>query len=519
MRGFAYVAATLALWAASAAAQPAADVGATAPGAEPAAPAQAIGYGAMPGGLHAPSAETLPKGAVAVSTLGGFGWRSGLLSDDHRFGRGIGNLAVAFGATPILTIGLSLDGRYDKHFGIAPSGDDGYVGDPHLIVRAAKASGNLRFGGQVGVWVPGKDAPSVAGSAISVDARGLVSLKAGPGLLSFSAGFRLDNSAKSADAEKLSLQDRVSLGVSEFHAVIGGVNLMIPSGKLWFGAEASVDVFVGTGDTPMGATEAHSAPGPLVRFGASAGYHINDQWSVLAFVEGSKVPSIDAADVAANDVTLIAYEPMITGGLGLSGRFGGPKKTGGTFIPHDPVDITVIEKADVSGEVVDETGKPVAGAKVEIVAKTGTSTGTTDDKGAYTIAGVPIGKTEKGVTTLDAGVEVKVNVDGKKPATTTLTLAKGANTVPKLTLEPVLPPGQLRGVVRSAGAGKPLAGATITIEPGGAKATSGADGTFEVDLRPGTYKIKATAPGLAPQELDVTIDPNGVAIKNIELHK
>lgn len=519
MRGIACVASTVALLTASAAAQPAADVGATAPADEPAAPPQAIGYGAMPGGLHSPSAETLPKGAVEVFTLGGFGWRSGLLSDDHRFGRGLGDLAVAFGATDILTIGLSLDGRYDKHFGIAPSGDDGYVGDPHLIARVAKASGNLRFGGQLGIWVPGKDAPSIAGSAISVDARGLVSLKAGPGLLSFSAGFRLDNSAKSAEPEKLSLQDRVSLGVSEFHAVIGGVNLMIPSGKLWFGAESSIDVFVGSGDTPMGGTEAHSAPGPLIRFGASAGYHLTDQWSVLAFVEGSKVPSIDAAAVAANDVKLIAYEPMITGGLGLSGRFGGPKKTGGDITHHDPIDITVVETADVTGEVVDDTGKPVAGAAVQVVAKTSTGKGATDDKGAFTVSKLPIGKTEKGVTTLDAGVEVTVSVDGKKPYKTTLTLVKGPNAIPKITLEAVTPPGQLRGVVRSVVTGKPLAGATITIEPGGVKATSGADGTFEVDLQPGTYKIKATAPGLATQELDVTIDPNGVAIKNIELHK
>lgn len=519
MRGFAHVAATLALLSAPAAAQPASDVGATAPVDEPSAPPQAIGYGAMPGGLHAPSAESLPKGAVEVFTLGGFGWRSGLLSDNHRFGRGLGDLAVAFGATPIVTVGLSLDGRYDKHFGLAPSGDDGYVGDPHLILRVAKASGNMRFGGQLGVWVPGKDAPSIAGSAISVDARGLVSLKAGPGLLSFSAGFRLDNSAKSAEPEKLSLPDRVSLGVSEFHAVLGGVNLMIPRGKLWFDVEGSIDVFVGKGDTPMGATEAHSAPGPLIRFGASAGYHLTDQWSLLAFVEGSKVPSIDAADVAANDVKLIAYEPMITGGLGLSGRFGGPKKAGGDITHHDAIDIAVVETADVSGQVVDDTGKPVAGATVEVVARTSTGKGATDDKGQFTIQKLPIGKTEKGATTIDGAVEVKVTLEGKKPASTTLTLVKGENAVPKITLEAVTPPGQLRGVVRTSGTGKPLAGATITIEPGGVKATSGADGTFEVDLQPGSYKIKATSPGLATQELDVTIDPNGVAIKNIELHK
>ncbi len=500
----------------AASAQPA-DVAASATSTDAPTAAQAIGYGAMPGGLHAPSAETLPKGAVEVALLGGFGQRGGLLGTDHKLNRGIGNLAVAFAPHPLLTIGLSLDGRVDKH---SPGNDDGYVGDPHLMIRAAKASGNLRFGGQLGIWVPGKDAPSIAGSAISVDARGLLSLKAGPGLLSFSAGFRLDNSAKSADPSKLSLQDRVSLGVSEFHAVIGGAQLSIPSGKLFFGAEASVDVFVGSGNTPMGSTTAHEAPGPLIRFGASAGYHITNEWSALVFVEGAKVPHISPAEIAANDVRLIGYEPTVTGGIGISGRFGGPKHGGGTIIAHDPIDITVVETADLSGEVVDETGKPVVGAKVEVKAKNNSATVVTDDKGQYVVSKLPIGKTVKGVTTLDdTGVEIDVNVDGKKPAKTSLTLTKGENKVGKVTLEPVLPPGQLRAVVRSVVTGKALPGATVKIEPGAKTATSDAEGKFEVDLAPGTYKIKVSSPGLADQELDVTIDPNGVAIKNIELHK
>ncbi len=496
-------------------AQPA-DVGASVePADEPVAP-QAIGYAAMPGGLHAPSAETLPKGAVEVALLGGFGQRKGLLGTDHKMSRGIGDLAVAFAPTELITIGLSLDGHADKH---SPRKDDGYVGDPHLVVRAAKASGNLRFGGQLGIWVPGKDAPSVAGSAISVDARGLLSLKAGPGLLSFSAGFRLDNSAKSADPVKLSVEDRVSLGVSEFHAIIGGVHLGIPSGKLFFGVEASADIFVGSGTTPMGSTTAHSAPGPLIRFGGSVGYHITNEWSALVFVEGAKVPHISPAELAANDVRLIAYEPTFTGGIGISGRFGGPKRDT-TIIPRDPVDITVVETADLTGEVVDETGKPVVGAKLEIKAKNNTGTGVTDQKGAYSVSKLPIGKTFKGVTTLDdTAVEVSVKVDGKKPATTSMTLVKGANAVTKIILEPMLPPGQLRAVVRSVVTGKPLPGATIKIEPGAKTATSDAEGKFETDLAPGAYKIKVSSPGLADQELDVTIDPNGVAIKNIELHK
>jgi hypothetical protein len=126
----------------------------------------------------------------------------------------------------------------------------------------------------------------------------------------------------------------------------------------------------------------------------------------------------------------------------------------------------------------------------------------------------------KGQTTLDdTAAEVDVSVDGMKPGSSTLTLAKGENSVPKITLEPVLPPGQLRAVVRSLSTGKPIANATISIEPGGKTATSGADGTFTIDLPPGQYTVKVKAAGMAQQELPVTIEQNGVAIKNIDLHQ
>jgi hypothetical protein len=59
----------------------------------------------------------------------------------------------------------------------------------------------------------------------------------------------------------------------------------------------------------------------------------------------------------------------------------------------------------------------------------------------------------------------------------------------------------------------------ITVSPGDAKVESGTDGTFSLDLAPGKYKITVKAGSYATQELDVTIEPNGVAIKNIDLHK
>lgn len=482
-------------------------------------PGPVIGYGALPGGLWAPSAETLPKGAVQVALLGGYGMRNDLINTNTKFTRTSGRLAIGFAPHELISIALSLDGRFDKHTGDATGNDDdGYVGDPHLLIRAGKASGTLHFGGQLDLWVPGKDAPSVAGSAISVAASGLVSLAAGPGLLSFNAGFRVDNSAKSVDQPTLlSVQDRVSLGVSEFHAVVGGAHLGIPVGtKAYIGAEGQIDVFVGSGDTPMGGTTAHEAPSPLIRFGASGGYHVNNSWTILAYFGGARVPKITSAEISANDIRLVPYEPTFSFGVGLQGRFGGPSTNVKKRVIPGTIDVPIF--ATVEGEILDEAGKPAVGAKVTVKTSTYEGTGVTDDKGSWKVEKLPIGKQVKGVDTItDAVGEITVDVSNKKPVKVTVNLKPGANKAERISLEPVLPPGQLRAVVRNANTGKPIGGATVKIEPGGLTATSAADGQFSVDLVPGTYKITASSPGLKDQELDVTIDPNGVAIKIIEL--
>lgn len=490
------------------------------------APVQSIGYGALPGGLYVATAETLAKGVVQVANLDGYGYRSGLLGPGTSFTRTSGDIAAAFGLTDFLTLGLSLDGRYDKH---KDPSDNGYVGDPHLLIRAAKSSSGVHYGGQIGIWVPGKNAPSIAASAISIDFRGLVSIPAGPALLSFEGGFLLDNSINSVDdATQLSLQDRVSLGVSDYNSLYGGVQLAIPINKLWIGLEASLNAFVGSiktaGDAPL-------SDGTLtIRGGAIIGYHITNEWAALAFVEAAKVPTILLTQVMDASIPLLPYEPSVTGGIGIQARFGGPKRTGSAFVEkdchrHTPPDCPAVKVpllADITGTVVDTTDKPLVGAKVSLTLKNSSvPTVASDDKGNYVFKGVPIGNMIDNKPVLEEiGVEVNVVLDGKKPGKATIAaVAQGTNAVPPIKLESVLPPGQLRGVVRALPAGKAVAGATVTVTPGDQKAETGADGTFSVDLAPGQYKIVVNAKGLQQQELDVTIDPNGVAIKNIDLHK
>jgi len=493
---------------------PPADVSASASTDGAARPPQRIGYGAMPGGLHVAAAETLPQGTVELGLLSGFGYRKSLLAADHAFDRAMGDVAVAYAPLANLVLGLSFDGRYDKHTGMGLS-DDGYVGDPHLLVRLATPLGKVAVGGQLGIWVPGKDAPSIAASAISIDGRALLSVNAGSATLSIDAGFRLDNSVKSVDQPgALSIPDQVSLGVSRFNAALAGASLRIPLGeRLYVELEGSTDVFVGNG-----------APGPIVRGGGMLGIAINDAVSIVGYVEGAHVPGIKWSEVMAHGpIALVPYEPMITGGLGVQARFGGRKPVAATpqiTRNEKPVPVTVIETADLTGQIVDDAGRPVVGARVTIKLKNSTGNAVSDDKGTYSIGPLRIGKTVDGKTELDdTGVEIAVEVASKKPGSATLTLGKGANTAPKITLDPMLPPGQLRGVIRSVGSGRPIDGATVTVDPGGVTQTTGSDGKFTVDLPPGRYKITVTAKGLAQQQLDVNIEQNGVAIKNIDMHK
>ena len=57
---------------------------------------------------------------------------------------------------------LRLDGRYDQHVIPGQPADTGLVGDPRLYLRVDCALGpSLALGARAGVWLPGRNAPSL----------------------------------------------------------------------------------------------------------------------------------------------------------------------------------------------------------------------------------------------------------------------------------------------------------------------------------------------------------------------
>jgi hypothetical protein len=484
-------------------------------GVQAAPPPVEVGVTALPGGDHIGYAEVLGKGTVSTAFSAGFGYRSGLLASSHKMSRGAATAALAYSLTDFLAVGLLLDGRYDKHSGTGFD-DDGWVGEPRLHIRAGTLRGSLAFGAELTVWTPGKDAPSVVPKATSVDARALISTRLGSGLrLGANAGFRLDNSAESIPENLMTLStpDQASLGVSEWNAVVGGVRVGYPTGKLTIGFEAEVVAYVGGPSV--------GKPRPSVLLGASVSYRLNDTLTAQLYLASNiqENPTV----TAMNTIALIPYGPLIAGGLGLQARFGGPGKPTTVVGPVTttcddpdpakrpagcPVEPPPAKLAAISGQVTDDAGAPLANAKVTI----------TDCDGK--------------VTTLTTGADGKYRADQLKPCEVTVaaesagrmtqtakvTLAEGDNTGPTTPLPLLVKPGAFRFAVRSFSTGKGVA-AEIEITPGGQKVTSAADGSTELEIAPGTYTLTISSPGLKPQTSQYTVTENNVVIVNVDLRK
>ena len=154
---------------------------------------------------------------------------------DHKFNRGDRRHRVRVRRRPTCSrSGSRSTAATTSTAGSRRRGDDGYVGDPHLLVRVAKNTGTLH------VRRPARHLGARQGRAVG---RGLGDLGrcARPGLAAGRARPAVVRRRASGSITARSQrrrarcgcrsQDRVSLGVSDYNAVFGGAQLRIPAGQ------------------------------------------------------------------------------------------------------------------------------------------------------------------------------------------------------------------------------------------------------------------------------------------------
>ncbi|HVV88593.1 MAG TPA: carboxypeptidase regulatory-like domain-containing protein [Kofleriaceae bacterium] len=465
---------------------------------------------------HVPSAAPGPEVAVALGADYGY---SGAVLDagdaHHRLG---GDVAAAWRALPWLEVGLDLRGRYDKATGAEP--DDGLVGDPRLWLRAGReVARGTWLAARAGVWLPGGDAPSVQLDATTVDLAALVTWAPAATRVGALAGFRLDRSRHAVDASTLSEADRVGLGWSDSNALLLGLEVArragawTPraevSGELRVGGAggadgAAVDELVGVLDSPM-----------RVEVGVRRALTASMTLEAAADVGLSERPPLEALAGSG----LVVIEPRFGGSIGLAWHepvrarrvlpaiVATPAVTTPPPPPPPPPPPAAPATGTLRGRIVDDDGSPLPGATVRV----GERTATTGDDGTFTLAELTPGD-----------VEATIERPGHQPLTRTFAVAADADGAPAaaqgdIVLARVRPPSQLRGVIRGFD-GQGLA-ATVRVEPLGVDVTAAADGTFTVDVPPGSYQVVVTLDGFASQTRKLTVEEEGVAIANIELRK
>jgi len=449
--------------------------------------------------------STAPSLMIAGSAGYGFTESIGEVEGSHHRLHGI--LSGGFSLFPWLAIGLSFDGRYDIHPDDDEGSDSSIVGIPRLLARGGyRIDENFQIGGEMGVLIPGADAPSIEFDAITLDTKILFAYEPDeiPLTIAALAGFRLDNSGETAPPmERIRPGDRLSLGLSDFNAVLVGLGGSYRISRTELIAEFSWDVLIGEG-----------SPDPLtspMRIAVGARHWILPPLSIELLSETvvSKRPGESLDDV------MIPIEPRFSVLAGL--RFVldfADKQPVDKSPPNEPTKPEEKKpvSASVMGTLVDETGKPIIAAKVEIKSGDTTLETGTDQQGAFRFDEVPVGEaslrtTADGFEDSEWTVQVITDMPAQKPH----------QLIKSVTEAPETPVAQLRGLIRSF-AGKPLS-ATITISPLGKKLTTDANGQFEIDVPPGAYMVVIRSYGYQTQRRQVTVDVNGVSIVNADLRK
>jgi hypothetical protein len=456
---------------------------------------------AMPGiervGVPAP----VPQGLSAAAS-GGYGYTEPQSSKDGAHHRLMGSVAVAVSPISALSLGLKFDGRYDHHPDDGMGSHGGEVGDPRFLARFTGAvAPNVRLGAELDAWFPGKDAPSLALDATTLDAKILAGFALGRPTLAAIAGFRWDNSQHAVSApDRLRFGDRLALGLSDFNAALVGIGISVPISKTEILGEVSGDLLLGSGapkitDSPLRAT-------------AGVRHSLSRAFAVEFLAEAS----LSGRPAIGPNTPLVPIEPRASVLLGLRYALPFERETAPTsapppeVVPVTPEPAKPATKAAVAVvvHVVGKDGAAIANAAVELRIGDAALSANTGADGTSRFENPPPGDGT-----------IAISADGFSPGTAPVHVGAEPLSPIDVTLDAAPPSGQLRGLVRSF-AGKGLS-AKVSVDPSGTETKTDPSGAFTLDVPPGDYQVTIHADHYKDQKRKIHVDQNGVTVLNAEL--
>jgi hypothetical protein len=452
--------------------------------------------------------------AFVVLSSVGYAYTEAVLGRGDAHHRGMGALTLDGRPLSWLAIALKLDGRYDLHLVPGQPRDVGLVGDPRFYLRVDhRLAPSVRIAARLGLWLPGRDAPSMDFTAITPELSAALTY-AVPGVpvwFTTNLGYRIDRSARTAkDAPLLSAADRSALEVNAFDQLLLGVGSAFGGGPVQGFVEASGEILVGSGHPSLSRS-------PLW-IGGGARVAVSRNLRVEAGIEvaASTRPALGPTD------PLVPVPPRVAGWLGLSYRFSAaPVHAPEERLPPPPASPrpppaieppapTVPSPApaattSVDGRIETESGAVPLEAAILAENDQQTSPVPVDAEGRFTLKGA-VGR----------AIIVRAQAPGYQPSTRTVTLAEGEMPPLVFKLHSLLPSGQIRGLVRSLTSHN--VEAQVRVQPLGL-VLNAAEGRFEADVAPGNYEVIITAPGFETQRRRVVVEQNGVTVLNIDLRK
>ncbi|GAB4148326.1 MAG: hypothetical protein Fur0021_08040 [Candidatus Promineifilaceae bacterium] len=159
----------------------------------------------------------------------------------------------------------------------------------------------------------------------------------------------------------------------------------------------------------------------------------------------------------------------------------------------------------VVAAVVRSQGQPLANTPITITTSAGQSLPyVTDAAGQFT---APLGA---------GSYQVTADVYGHHLFNRTVIVVDGYTSTVQINLAR-RPMGRIAGIIQSADAHIPIAGARIRISDTPLAASSGADGSYELELLPGTYMMSVAAVGYQQLQIPLTVALGAMQTVNIDL--